>query len=369
MLAECTAITYRVRPGALLSHLPVTILAIAIGWNSAVRVSNMVFVGLLLAYVIVGIRSARAFNAAPLTEASARRAARRLYVALAVLGVIYNLIFLNLARAGVPHALDYQLLIVSLFCAGAAASYQHLRGAAVVFIVASTTPLAVYQLFRGGQKGHVIALLLVVFIVFMSRVTLTLHQDAIERMQLTRELKTARDEAERQARTDGLTGLLNRTAFFESGRVLVALARRHERPLSLVMVDLDHFKSINDRFGHSAGDAFLAAFAATLRATQRTSDVCGRIGGEEFALLLPETPAPAASLLAERLREAIGAIRIPGIDAGGFSGSFGITELLAEDHDLDALVDRADRALYRAKAQGRDRTVTDTDPRPARQHA
>jgi diguanylate cyclase (GGDEF)-like protein len=348
----------------------VSLLAVGIGWNSTARVSNLLFVGMLLVYVVVGIRSAARFNARPLTEASARLAAWRLYVALAVLGLIYNLIFLNLARAGVPHALDYQLLILSLFCAGAAASYQHLRGAAVVFIVSSTLPLTLYQFFRGGQNGHVVAVLLMVFMIFMSRVTVTLHHDAIERMKLTRELQAARDEAQRQARTDGLTGLANRTAFFESGRTLLAVARRHDRPLSLVMVDLDHFKSINDRFGHAAGDAFLAAFAEMLRTTRRTSDVCGRIGGEEFALLLPETSAAAAAQLADRLRDSIRLIRIPGVDPeASFSGSFGITELLPGDADVDGMIDRADRALYRAKALGRDRAVIDITPQTARQHA
>ena len=360
VLAECTAVVYRARPGALLSHLPVAILATWMGWNSEARVSTLVFVGLLLVYVATGIRSARTFNARPLTEDSARRAARTLYVSLAALGIVYNLIFLNLDRAGVAHALLYQLLIVSLFCAGAAASYQHLHGLAAVFIVSSTAPLALYQLFRGGQEGHVIALLLAVFMVFMSNVTLMLHRDAMELLNLTRELKAAKEEAEHQARVDALTGLPNRKAFFENGRALVALAHRHGRPLSLVMVDLDHFKSINDRFGHSAGDAALAAFAETLRSTERASDICGRIGGEEFALLLPETASAAAALLAERLREAIRTIRIPGVDAAAtFSGSFGIAELLPGDTTLDALIDRADRALYRAKAEGRDRTVTD----------
>lgn len=356
--AECTQIIYRRRPGALLSHLPVVVLSLWLGWNSTARVSNLVFVGFLLAYVLHGIRSARSFNAREPTEESARRAARALYVALAALGIVYNLIFLNLDRHGVAHALDYQLLLLSLYCAGAAASYQHLRGLAIVFMVSSIAPFAVYQFLRGGQKGHVIATLLVIFLVFMSSISLNLHGDVVERLRLTRELRQSRDAAEQLARIDALTGLLNRMAFFERGEALLALARRHDRPISVVMADLDHFKSVNDRFGHSAGDALLASFAETLRANQRASDICARLGGEEFAILLPETTAAAAAQFAERVRLGLVTLRPNGSQDAAITASFGIAELNPQDNSLDSLIDRADHALYQAKAEGRNRTVT-----------
>jgi diguanylate cyclase (GGDEF)-like protein len=363
--AECTVIIFRRRPEALLSHLLVALLTLWIGWNSSARVSNLIFVGLLVAYVIYGTRSARSFNARQATEESARRAARELYIALAALGIIYNLIFLNLDLHGVPYALDYQLLILSLYAAGAAASYQHLPGLAIVFILSAIGPLTVYQLLRGGQKGAFIGILLVIFVTFMSRITIGLHQDVVERLRLTRELRASKEAAERQARVDGLTGLLNRTAFFESGRSLIALSRRHQRPLSVVMADLDHFKMVNDRFGHSAGDVLLAAFAETLRKTQRSSDVCARLGGEEFAILLPETSAAAAIQFAERVRESLATLRAEEKDSEGVTASFGIAELAPSDASLDTLIDRADRALYKAKAEGRNRTIAAAAPRPA----
>ncbi|HEX7705275.1 MAG TPA: GGDEF domain-containing protein [Thermoanaerobaculia bacterium] len=362
ILAECTAIIYRRRPGALLSHVPVALLAIAVGWEPEVRLSNFLLNALLLTYVVTGIRSARSFNARPLTDAGARRGALELYLTLPLLGLLYNLIFLNLERNGVPHALAYQLLVISLFCAGAAANYQHLRGLAVLFIVFSAVPLSIFHLVRGGREGHVMALLLGVFVVFMSSVSLGLHRDAIERIELTRQLKASKEAAEHQAAIDGLTGLLNRRAFFEIGSSLVAVANRHDRPLSLVMIDLDHFKSINDRFGHSAGDSILAGFADTLRRTERASDVSARLGGEEFAVLLPETTAVAATQFAERLADAVRGLGNGGSDpVVGVTASFGVAERQQERTTLDSLIDRADRALYRAKSEGRDRVVIEEE--------
>lgn len=360
VFAECTQIIYRGRAPRLLSHLPPAILALSIGWESEVRISTVFLASLLVLYVVIGIASSRSFNSRPTTEESARRGARALLIGVTALGVIYNLLFLNLERHGVSHALDYLLLILCLFSAGAVASYQYLRSVAIVFIAASVGPLALYCFFvRGGSDGQVMALLLCVFIFFMSNVSLGLHQEALERLTLTRELKAATEVAERVARIDELTGLSNRRAFFEAARSMLAWSRRHDRPLSVMMIDVDHFKMVNDRFGHAAGDAVLVALGETLRNTERASDICGRLGGEEFAVLLPETTAPAAIQAAERLREAIAAIRVPAADQMPITASVGVAERLASEDTLDSFINRADRALYEAKALGRNRTVAD----------
>lgn len=157
-----------------------------------------------------------------------------------------------------------------------------------------------------------------------------------------------------QAMSDGLTGLANRRALDEAmGRALGA-AERQDQAFALLVIDLDFFKSINDRFGHHAGDQVLAAFAQRLRSGLRTQDQAFRFGGEEFIVLLPDTPAEGAMALTERLRQLVAApgnSQLPAVSA-----SFGVAIWRAGDN-ADSIVQRADRALYQAKALGRDRVA------------
>ncbi len=161
-----------------------------------------------------------------------------------------------------------------------------------------------------------------------------------------------------QARTDMLTGLPNRRHFMELAESECERANRYGGPLSLMMIDLDGFKHINDTHGHQAGDQALAAFAEACRKTIRVNDIPGRIGGEEFAVILPETDGKRAFEVAERLRRAIAArIVKAGQDASfGFTASIGIATR-ADDSELDRLIAEADRALYSAKSTGKNRTV------------
>jgi diguanylate cyclase (GGDEF)-like protein len=124
------------------------------------------------------------------------------------------------------------------------------------------------------------------------------------------------------------------------------------------MLDLDHFKQINDRFGHAAGDEALRRFAATCREILRKNDVLGRMGGEEFAVILPETEVGGGSKLAERLRQRVAEIEIEsGRGRFGFTVSIGIAERAPGEGTIENLLARADRALYEAKEAGRDRVV------------
>jgi diguanylate cyclase (GGDEF)-like protein len=160
-------------------------------------------------------------------------------------------------------------------------------------------------------------------------------------------------ELHRRAATDGLTGLPNRRHLVETARTLM-----RSPPLALLMLDLDHFKAINDRFGHAVGDQALQAAAERCRRMLRDSDVIARVGGEEFAVLLPGTGRAIAAAVAERLREAIG--RTPLLVGDGridLTVSVGGTLVEPADTDLDAVLHRADQALYAAKAGGRDRIV------------
>ena len=159
------------------------------------------------------------------------------------------------------------------------------------------------------------------------------------------------------ATTDPLTGLSNRRHFIDRAEMEVSRARRYRSPLSVVMLDIDHFKRVNDQLGHAVGDEVIRCVAETCSSTlRRDIDVAGRLGGEEFALLLPSTDASGALVLAERLREAMLEIELEGVlEPGSVACSFGVTQWAEDDVAIDVTVKRADTALYEAKRNGRNR--------------
>jgi diguanylate cyclase (GGDEF)-like protein len=171
--------------------------------------------------------------------------------------------------------------------------------------------------------------------------------------------------AEFRANNDSLTGLPNKRATDDTLKRMVAQASRSITPLAAAMLDLDHFKQVNDRFGHAKGDEVLAAVGAALRSCLRASDFAGRFGGEELLLLLPDTSAEGAAPLAERIRSTIASIRVPGVERM-ITVSIGIADLIQHGGDDAGLLRQADRALYSAKATGRNRVVVaNTDGGPA----
>jgi diguanylate cyclase (GGDEF)-like protein len=158
------------------------------------------------------------------------------------------------------------------------------------------------------------------------------------------------------ATTDELTGAANRRAFLEVGRRETARAKRSGHALSLIILDLDHFKSINDRWGHAAGDAALVEACRRMKSSLRTADTLGRHGGEEFAVLLPETPPAQAVLVAERLRAAIAKEPLPirGSVTVDLTASFGVAGVdRVNEESVENLIRAADRAMYQAKTSGR----------------
>lgn len=161
------------------------------------------------------------------------------------------------------------------------------------------------------------------------------------------------------SRTDGLTEAYSRGYFMDKSEEVINMMRRYQRPASMMVADLDHFKTINDNYGHHAGDLALKAFANICRQEIRESDILGRLGGEEFGLMLPETTIQHAEVLAERIRKAAAAIEITLDDQTiGITVSIGLAELSTDDASLDAVMRRADLAMYQAKARGRNRVVT-----------
>lgn len=170
--------------------------------------------------------------------------------------------------------------------------------------------------------------------------------------------KAVEARLERLATTDSLTGVANRSHFFDRAEGEIKRAARIRAPLSVLMIDLDHFKRINDEFGHAVGDAALVEFAHQCGRALRDSDILARYGGEEFVALLRDTDAQGAIAAAERLREAAAAVELPGGSAARrLSVSIGVAAALQGETEIDPALARADEALYRAKASGRDRIV------------
>jgi diguanylate cyclase (GGDEF)-like protein/PAS domain S-box-containing protein len=172
------------------------------------------------------------------------------------------------------------------------------------------------------------------------------------------ERKHLEDELKRQARTDFLTGLSSRGHFLEQSELELSRAIRYDNALSIFMIDIDFFKQVNDNHGHKMGDTVLKEFAEVCGNMLRDVDIVGRIGGEEFAILLPETDNNEAAEVAERLRNAIANTQVPlstGDQSLHFTVSIGVASLASKDDNLDELLNLADKALYEAKNSGRNR--------------
>jgi diguanylate cyclase (GGDEF)-like protein len=168
------------------------------------------------------------------------------------------------------------------------------------------------------------------------------------------------DAIRRQVVTDHLTRLYNRRYFMNRAGEEIERSLRHQAPLSVLMVDIDHFKEFNDTYGHATGDRVLQTVAQAMQDALRTSDICARHGGEEFAVLLPSTPGENAYYVAERVRRTLSGTRYTGLGLppeANITISVGVATCPRDATELDALMELADKALYRAKAAGRDQVV------------
>lgn len=169
------------------------------------------------------------------------------------------------------------------------------------------------------------------------------------------------EDARRKAETDSLTGLFNHHHFFELANQEITRASRYNHPLTAIMFDIDHFKKVNDTYGHSTGDKILVTIAKITRQIFRNIDIVGRYGGEEFSVLLPETPLCTALEAAERLRETIASTSISNQNCQiSVTISLGLAEI-DNPQNVNELIERADKALYIAKNNGKNRTVVWTD--------
>jgi diguanylate cyclase (GGDEF)-like protein len=169
------------------------------------------------------------------------------------------------------------------------------------------------------------------------------------------ERRLLEQEMVRQARTDSLTGLANRRHFMELAKLELARALRHKKQLSVLMLDLDDFKLVNDCHGQHIGDSLLRAVADTIRKTLREIDIAGRLGGEEFGILLPESDTRQSAEVAERLRQEVAhtVVALAGEQILSVTASIGISTLSDENATIDKMLSLADKAMYDAKHAGR----------------
>lgn len=249
--------------------------------------------------------------------------------------------------------------LVMLFTVGmsvaAVSCYSAYRHMTLVSIALVLLPCSVWLLFQPSTLQAGMAISALMFASFVVNATRKMSDALEQAFRLTREMERAHSISNYAAQTDDLTGLKNRRAFFEGAQELFNQCRRSHRPLCALMLDMDHFKQINDTFGHQAGDRVLQQMGGVIAASFRAFDLHGRMGGEEFAVLLPDTKPEVATAIAEQLVQVIASMKCEPVHR--MTASVGIAFIEAADKDLYHLMNRADEALYRAKALGRNQVA------------
>ena len=249
--------------------------------------------------------------------------------------------------------------LVMLFTIGMSVSavsrYSAYRYMTLASIALVLFPSTLWLLFQPSSIQFGMAVSIFIFTLFVTSATRKMS-DALETaFRLTREMEHAHRQSTQAAQTDELTGLKNRRAFFERAYPLFGYCKINRLPLCAVMLDMDHFKLINDTYGHQVGDQVLRQMGVLIGRCFRETDICGRLGGEEFAILLPNTPIDLATAIAEQLTQSISALMTGPVHR--ITASLGVAAMGSDDNDLHSLLNNADKALYRAKARGRNQVA------------
>lgn len=249
--------------------------------------------------------------------------------------------------------------LVMLFTVGmsvaAVSCYSAYRYMTLVSMALVLLPCSIWLLFQSASTQVGMALSALIFASFVVSATRKLSEALEQAFRLTREMERAHSISNYAAQTDDLTGLNNRRAFFGGAQQLFSACRRDQRPLCALMLDMDHFKQINDTFGHQAGDSVLQQIGGVIKASFRACDLHGRMGGEEFAILLPDTAFEVALDIAEQVVQTIAGLKNEPVQR--MTASVGVAFTQPGDKDLYYLMNRADEALYRAKALGRNQVA------------
>ena len=215
----------------------------------------------------------------------------------------------------------------------------------ILLIAVSTTALVLYSLGDHEFIGTGVTVAVVVSLLIAPVYT-------YRSLNVIQKLEEVRRDLEEISTHDFLTGIYNRRFLIEQARTILALGLRHRFPVSLIMLDLDHFKQVNDSYGHAAGDAVLVELSTYIRRLIRVTDIFGRYGGEEFIVFMPHTELDDAARLAGRIREGVKESRFNDLQ---ITISMGVSVANEATRTLDDLIDKADTALYEAKDAGEDR--------------
>ncbi|MBI5891256.1 MAG: GGDEF domain-containing protein [Nitrosomonadales bacterium] len=249
----------------------------------------------------------------------------------------------------------FTMFILIGMAGGVLATYSAHRSTAITGMLSILLPVTLWLYFQPSKLHLGMAIGATIFIVVTLRGAKILSDAMHRNFHLGYELQHAYEEANTLSKMDALTGINNRRSFFECGEQISSYCERNNLPLSAIVMDVDHFKRINDTHGHHFGDITLSQIGRILEAEFRKSDVLGRLGGEEFAILLPDTTLNQAQELAEKLRQTIAATPITIKDK---QLSITISIGVASGHyDIETLLPHADAAMYQAKSGGRNRTV------------
>jgi diguanylate cyclase (GGDEF)-like protein len=354
--AEKVRILYRQGPPAQLIGILAAAVICWVLWDVTDHLHLLVWWAVLTLVILGRIALAYAYRRADPLPMTMQLWEHRFVVSLGLVSLIWGLggWLIMPAESPLHQAVVYFFL---LGVTGAVvAAYSAHATASLVAVLAVMLPPTIGLAVFGTFETRVMAAGGVLYVTALFRSTQILAFFLRRTFELSFELREAYAHMREQARTDELTGLANRRAFIAAGEAAVDQSIRYERALSILMMDIDHFKQINDTHGHAAGDAAIRAVADALRAVARQADTPGRLGGEEFAVLLPETARREAVIAAERLRAAVRKIEV---DHEGttirFTCSVGLVERTDTVASLDEMLSAADEALYAAKANGRNR--------------
>jgi len=236
--------------------------------------------------------------------------------------------------------------------------YSAIRYFSIATVSIILIPVTFLFLFSGENAAIMMAAAGILFMISAYRATRVLSDTLHYSFLLTHALGKAKEEAEKLARTDMLTGLNSRRAFTDLANNQIEYCKRHELQVSAIIIDVDHFKRINDSRGHAAGDSALQNLAEIMQNTTRAEDIIGRIGGEEFAVLLTNTPIKEAVLVAEKLKSWVADHPVH-IEEEYFSMTVSIGVASDKSYNLELLLQHADKAMYQAKQAGRNQVIFD----------
>lgn len=260
-----------------------------------------------------------------------------------------------------PGNLDNHLFILLVYVALISAATARSNPHEVLFysdLLPPTLAVIVPTFMGGGIIHYALSFGAFLYAILMLLIGGRNHRNILNMVRLKIENESLIRVLEELASFDSLTGARNRRTFIELGEVEIQRSSRFRHPMSVLLFDIDHFKTVNDTYGHLPADRVIQAVVGVSKKMMRSEDIIGRMGGDEFGIILPETPHEQALVFADRIRMAVSqtAVRIGEVDVG-VTVSIGITLLLEEDETMPDLLQRADMAMYEAKVAGRNRAV------------